>query len=340
MLVPVVRKITENKKSFVERVFPVEGMWEVKIGDFVQPFDRLGDCVFSQNKINLPDGFKPSDYKSPSKFYYSETLLGKSKNEKIFAPFDGNLIEIDEKKYVFEENDRKYVLLSGVWGTVKSFYGKKSALIETQEKDIIFAFSTQFNASGELVVFPNPSDILKKSYLENFVKGVKGKIIYIGNYVSLEVVKSAYDLGAVAVITGSAHTDVFDFAKKNKFPFGVFSGFGNIRTPEEVYKFLSSVSYRYVFFEGAKNLLRIPVRTEDLTVEKPSKKKEKDLEIVSSAPEYVKNIEAGMKVQVLQTPYFGWSGVVDRVAESSIFVKFGLDDRATEIRLPNFLIIE
>jgi len=47
-----------------------------------------------------------------------------------------------------------------------------------------------------------------------------------------------------------------------------------------------------------------------------------------------------MRVQALQRPYFGWFGVVDRVSESSIFVKFGSDERTVEIRLPNFLIIE
>lgn len=338
MLVPVVRKIIENKKCFTERVFPVDGVWGVQVGDFVEPFDHLGGCSFSQNRMMLPESFKPEDFKTKKKFYYIDTLLGKVKKEKIFTPYDGNLIELANKRYVFEENERKYVLLSGVWGSVKSLHDTKSALIETQTKDILFSFSTEAHVSGELVVFPNPSDILKKSYLENFVKGVKGKIIYIGNYVSLDVVKRAYELGAAAVISGSAHSEVFEFAKRYKFAFGIFSGFGNIRTPEDIYKFLSSVSYRYVFFEGAKNLLRVPIKAEDLTVTRPRKSKKVEDSFADS--EYVKNIEAGMRVQVFQTPYFGWSGVVDSVSESSIFVKFGLDNRAIEIRSPNFLIVE
>ena len=337
MLVPVVRKITDNKKFYVERIFPVEGEWEVKIGDFVEPFGRLGNCVFSQNSMVLPPDFKPQNIKGTEKFFYVDTLLGKNKKEKIFAPYDGTLRELEDKKFVYEENPRKYFLLSGVWGTVKSLHGKSSALIETQSKDISFAFSTDFHSSGELVVFPNPSDILKKSYLENFVKGIKGKIIYIGNHVGLEVVKRAYELGATAVVAGSSHTDTFDFANKNGFSFGVFSGFGNIRTPEDIYKYLSSVSYRYVFFEGAKNILRIPVKEEDI---KTPSKKDKIPDISINNPEYVKNVEPGMRVQALQRPYFGWFGVVDRVSESSIFVRFGSDERTAEIRLPNFLIIE
>ena len=329
MLVPVVKKITENRKCFIERVFPVGGVWGVKEGDFVEPFNSLGDCRFSQNKLSLPDGFKPVDLKTPSKFYYVDTLLGKAKNEKIFAPYDGTLKEIEGGGFVFEENERKYVLLSGVWGNVKSFYENMSALIETQTKDILLASSTKFHASGELVVFPNPSDVLKTSYLENFVKGIKGKIVYIGAYVSVDVVKRAYELEASALLVGSAHNEVFDFAKEHNFPIGIFCGFGRLKTSEEIYKFLSSVSYRYVFFEGENNLLRIPVRVEDLNPEK---------EVSENA--VFKNIEQGMTVQILQDPHFGQTGVVDTVGESSIFVRFSVDNIIAEVRYPNFFIVE
>jgi hypothetical protein len=329
MLVPVVKKITENRRCFMERVFPVGGIWGVKEGDFVEPFNGLGDCRFSQNKFDLPEEFKPEDLKTPSKFYYVDTLLGKVKNEKIFAPYDGTLKEVEGGGFVFEENERKYVLLSGVWGNVKSFYENMSALIETQTKDILLAASTKFHTSGELVVFPNPSDVLKTSYLENFVKGIKGKIIYIGDYVGVDVVKRAYELEASALLAGSAHSEVFDFAKEHNFPIGVFCGFGRLKTPEEIYKFLSSVSYRYVFFEGESNLLRIPVKAEDLRPEN---------EVAEC--DIFKNIEQGMTVKVLQDPHFGQTGVVDTVGESSIFVKFGVDNVVAEVRYPNFFILE
>jgi len=337
MLVPVVRKIKDNENLLVERVFPVDGEWSVQEGEFVEPFSRLGGCRFSQNKMVLPKGFKPNDMKSTKKLFYADSLLGKAKKEKIFAPYDGNLMEVNGG-YVFEENERNYSLLAGVWGTVKSTYDKKSALIQTQSKDILFCASTDKSTSGELVVFPNPSDILKKSYLENFVKGVKGKVIYIGHFVGLDVVKRAYELKASAVVAGSCHSETFDFAKENDFPFGVFSGFGKIKTPDDIYKYLSSVSFRYVFFDGEKNLLRVPVKVEDIN--KPENLKKGSKVSLYVDPEYIKEIGVGMKVQVLQNPYFGWIGVVDRVSESSIFVKFGIEDKSVEIRLPNFLIVE
>lgn len=337
MLVPVLRRITENGGCFIERVFPVDGNLNVKVGDFVKPFEHLGECRFSQNEIVLPKNFKPYMFRNEKKFYYLGTLLGKSKSEKIYAPYDGELSVSKDKNFVFSENEKKYLLLAGVWGKVKSIYDKRSVLIETKAKDILLSASTTEQVSGELVVFPNPTDVLKKSYLENFAKNILGKIIYIGDSVGLDVIERAYEMGASAVIVGSADREVFDFAKNAHFAFGIFSGFGKIRTPESVYKLLSSVPYRYVFFEGDKNILKVPVEINEDTFQISTISSSNFGEKVMG---FVKSIDVGMNVQVLQEPYFGWVGTVDRVSESSIFVKFGIEKTPVEIRLPNFLIVE
>lgn len=333
MLALVIRKVKENNKCYIERVFPIEGNLSVEVGESVEPFDHLGDCLFSQNEIVFPKDFKPQAFRNDSKFYYLGSLLGKTASEKIYAPYDGTLSLNESKKYTFKETLKRYILLAGVWGRVKSILEKKSVLLETQTKDVLFAASTSASISGELLVFPNPTDILKKSYLEYFAKGTKGKIIYVGHFVGLDVVEKAIEMGASGIIAGSAHKEVFDFAKKKNFAFGLFSGFGKIKTPDNVYKLLSSVSYRFVFFEGDKNLLRIPLPAEEQPKEQPKV-------MVSTVLDPIKNVEPGMSVQVLQDPYFGWVGTVDRIAESSIFVKFGLEKKSVEIRVPNFFLVE
>ncbi len=327
MITPIIRKVTQKERCLVERVLPIEGGFSVETGTAVEPFNHLGECRFSQNKLELPKGFKPSNFKTNTRFYYYGCLLGKIGKEKIVAPFDGNMEMDSQKRYIFSENEKNYPLLAGVWGIVKSIRQNKSVLLETQVKDLLLAACSDVHTSGELVVFPNPTDILKRSYLENFAKGIKGKVIYIGHFVELDVLQKAYDMQASAVLSGSAHKDAFDFAKDNNFAFGLISGFGNIKTPESVYKFLSSISFRYVFFDGDQNILRIPVRSEDILKEEGLKP-------------LIKQVEAGMGIQVLQDPYFGWVGTVDRICESSIFVRFGVDKNSVEVRVPNFLIIE
>ncbi len=351
MLVPVIRRVKEKNNCYIERVFPVDGVLSVKVGDFVRPFEHLGECRFSQNEMVLPNNFKPSNFKNNKKYYYSGSLIGKSKSEKIYASYDGNLILREDKTYVFSESEKKYILLSGVWGKVKSIFDKKSVLLETKTKDILFCSCTDVQVSGELVVFPNPTDVLKKSYLENFAKGINGKIIYIGHFVGLDIVERAIELGASALIAGSVNREVYDFAKNKGFALGIFSGFGKMKTPDNVYKFLSSVPYRFVFFEGDKNILRIPVEIENpvlkmegntnsIEVSKLEVTSTEKVEYLEEDKDLIRNIDVGTNVQVLQNPYFGWVGVVDRVSESSIFVRFGLDKNSVEIRMPNFFIVE
>ena len=327
MIIPVIRKITQKERCLIERVLPADGLLSVETGTVVEPFNHIGECRFSQNKLELPKGFKPNDFKTDRRFYYSGYLLGKIGREKIIAPFDGDMEMNSGRRYIFSEGEKNYSLLAGVWGIVKSIYQNKSVLLETQAKDLLLAACTNVHSSGELVVFPNPTDILKKSYLENFAKGIKGKIVYIGHSVGVDILQKACEMQASAVLSGSAHKDAFDFAKDNNFAFGLISGFGNIKTPESVYKFLSSISYRYVFFDGDASILRIPIKPEDI------------LKDENSMP-LMKRVEIGMNVQIFQDPYFGWVGTVDKTSESSIFVKFGIDKSLVEVKVPNFLIIE
>lgn len=327
MIAPVVRKIIQKERCLIERVLPVNGIISVETGVAVEPFDHLGECRFSQNKLEFSKGFKPSNFKTDKRFYYSGSILGKIGKEKITAPFDGNM-EVDSlKRYIFSENDKQYPLLAGAWGIVKSTCKNRSVLLETQAKDLLLAASTDVHSSGELVVFPNPSDVLKQSYLENFAKGIKGKVVYVGNFVDIDVLEKAYTMQASAVLSGSAHRDAFTFAKERNFAFGLISGFGNIKTPESVYKFLSSITYRYVFFNGDQNSLRIPIKSEDIV-------KDADTKLL------IKQLVVGDEVQVLQEPYFGLVGIVDRIYESSIFVKFGIDKKSVEVKVPNFIITE
>jgi len=334
MLVPIIKKIENNEKCFIERMLPVEGELGIKVGDFVQPFDHLGECRFSQNEIILPKGFKPYGLKTDKRYYYTGSFLGKNGSNKVLAPYDGNLYMGDDKKYKFSEIDKKYILLSGVWGKVKSLIEKRSVLLESKTKDILLAASTEISTSGELMVFPNPTDILKRSYLESYAKGIKGKIVYVGDFVGLDILEKAVELEATGILVGSAHKEAFDYAKAKNLAFGIISGFGKIPTPDSVYKLLSSVSYRYVFFEGDKNLLRIPVNSQDHNTTPALGK----VSAKASAP--IKKVTSGMSILALQDPYFGWIGTVDRATESSIFVKFGLDKNSVEVKLPNFYIVE
>lgn len=343
MYAPIIRKIIDSSNVFLERALPKDGNILVSKGDLVRPFDRLGDCIFSHNVVTYPKSFKPLHPKDESHFFYQGEIVGLISKKRIPAPFNGRL-QKEDSDWIFKESDGKFILLSAVWGEIQDLTASRSVLIKTQMKDILFAASTDSSLAGELVVFPNPTEILEESYLENFTKGTEGKIIYMGHYVDLELVKRAYSLGVGALIAGSAHKDAFAFAKSVGMGFAVIVGFGKYETPEYIYNLLNLVSYRHVFFHGDKNLLRIPFPSEKFIDDSTTLGNNIMTSLnVSTTTKVDKTsivlVEVGMRVQVFQNPYFGKTGVINEVKENSVVVSIENATDRKEIMLPNFYVL-
>jgi len=327
MYVPILRKMFKSENIFMERSLPSVGVIYTQLGLEVKPFDRIGDCLFSHTKINLPAELKPvkKAREIHHDFIRQGELLGRVGSQKLVAPFDGYLDFTSELK-VFSEVEKKHGLLSGVWGKVEKIISNKGVLLKTNTVDIIFAQSSPVSISGEMVVFPNPLDILEEFYLDTYLKNPTGKIVYMGNYVKEDVIEKAMQLKVGGVICGSTTKRALEKAKSNGFALGIISGFGKMAVPNQVFDFLNKVSYRQVFFQGERNLLRIPVPPDDKA------HSIKDMPLI-------KKVEAGDLVQVFQKSYFGKIGTVDRLTESSIFVKFSQDKSIGEIFVPNFFIL-
>jgi hypothetical protein len=351
MFAPLLKKLVEKNETYIERCLPVPGNLFVKEGDPVRPFDRLGECVFSQKQAVYQKDLKPFKLKNSSQFYYKGSNLGKIGKTAITTPFNGSLTKKDDS-YVFNAADDRYILLSGVWGTVHKVTENRAVLIKTQTRDLLLSASTQVSISGELVVFPNPMEILEKFYLESFSKSNEGKIVYVGHFADMEVVKRAVEMGAAAILAGSAYKETFNYAKSKRLGFGLISGFGKLETPEPIYKLLSIIAYRYVFLDGEKNVLRIPHSMDDMVIAEENKKKKENKKIVKKAktakkelvtsvapditiskPPLIREVVKGIDVVCLQAPNFGKIGTVDSVTQSSIFVKFGSEKAVVEIRL-------
>jgi len=333
MLAPIIRKIVENKTVMVERYLPSKGNLFVQKGDKLEPFQKLGDCLYSPNTVYFPKEFAPVKFLREKVYFQKGNLLGKLGTKKIEAESNGYMsFDASSEEYFFEDVPAKYTLLSGLWGEVSDVVPESSVLIKTTVTEIDLVACTSNFSFGELVVFPNPTEILEKFYLESFIKTTEGKIVYIGHHADTETIKKAHDLKISAIIAGSADPTGFSFAKSVNMGLGVLSGFGRLETPDFIYKLLNSVAYRHVFFHGDLGVLRIPLSgTEEETV--PSKKKKSPLKVI-------KKVMKGQKVQVLQKPHFGKIGVIDRVSVSSIFVRFDNELGPVEIDLPNFYIIE
>jgi hypothetical protein len=317
----------KSPEVYIERSLPGVGVIYTQKGFELKPFDRVGDCLFSHNRIALPENLRlPNKSKEAHHVFVRQgDLIGQTGSRKLVAPFDGYLDYTQELKQ-FLEVEKKHGLLAGVWGSVDKVISNKGVLLKTNMIDIIFAQSSPITMTGEMVVFPNPLDILEEFYLENYLKNPVGKIVYMGDYVKEDVIQKSIDLKVGGVICGSTTKHALEVATSNNFALGIVSGFGKMTIPNQIFEFLNKISYRQVFFQGERNLLRIPVPPEDKTP------------VVKGLP-LIKKVEVGDLVQVFQKGYFGKIGTVDRLTENSIFVKFSQDKGIGEIFIPNFFIL-
>ena len=324
MYVPVIRKIINRNNALLERSLPEIGELIVKVGDKVAPFNQLGSCRVSYSQIILPKEFVPIDSLNYARIVQG-TTLGRYRNEYIHAPYNGFLEkDIISGQWVFKETGRDNVLLAGTWGAVKNILDKRSVLLEIFSKDFLLPVTCGDMFAGELIVFPNPSELLIGSFLENFTKDVSGKIFYVGGHISLSIAIKARDLNLTTLLSGSVSKEAFSFAKKEGISLGVFEGFGEIPTSKVVFDELKNISNRFVFFDVQRHLLRVPMpsKLEITTVKKP-----------------LKILKVGDTVQIFQFPYFGYIGTVDTIDESSILVKIPKNSNLVEVSVPNFFLV-
>ncbi|MBT7350721.1 hypothetical protein HN803_08140 [candidate division WWE3 bacterium] len=330
MYIPIIRKVMKTNDVFVERTLPRKGELVAKEKEVVEPFTKLGMTKVSYGNLPLPARLRVTKGRAVGSYFYTGDTLGKIGSKKVIAPFDGTLIEQSGGGFLFNQEDRDFWLLSGVWGEVVSVVEKSSALIRTQMLDVKLAIATDHSYSGELIVFPNPSELLEMQYLQKFSKDSFGKIIYVGHHINEALVKKAHELGVAGLIAGSVDRDALVAAKKTDLFVGAFSGFGVIPTPDYIFDILKGVTNRYIFLQGNKNLLRIPA-------EKPYPTK--DIR-PNSYTGQLRSVKKGLLVQVFEEPFFGWTGKVHSMQGSSVQVIIDEGRDPVKIKIPSIISLE
>lgn len=330
MYIPIIKKITKNNDVLIERSLPKVGELVATVGEEVEPYTKLGMSKVSYGVLPLTKRFKLAKRKKSGNYFYTGDLIGFLNRKRVIAPFDGTLFVDEQGVYSFQQEDRDFWLLSGVWGQVVSVIEKKSALIKTQTIDLNFAACTDNSFSGELIVFPNPSELLEMQYLHNFSKDSFGKIIYIGDHIGASFVDEAAKLGVAGLIAGSVEREAMAVAKKNKIFLGSISGFGVIPTPKFIFDVLKEVSNRYVFLIGGKGILRIP-----------SAHRFEDKEVKSNTfTGQLRSVKKGLLVQIFEEPYFGWVGHVHSVQSDYIRVIIDQGRDPVKVKIPNVFSLE
>ena len=325
----MIDKVKRTGNFFVERTLPDLGEVFVKAGDSVEPFTKIGQAKVSYFFQKVPSG--QEILKEPNEYVEKGVLVsrvnkGQFKYTNFYAPYNGFLRPVGDGSFVFEQDKEKFELFSGAWGVVKSVVENKSVLISGSATVIYCAVASSYEAEGELVVLPNPTELLEDPYFANFTKEVSGKIIYSGHFIKLENLKRAIKIGVRGIIAGGFDKESLDFAQKSGFALASISGFGRIPTPDQIFDFFSQGTNRYIFIRGPAGEILIP-----------SKDK---FEEESGDKDFLIEIKNDMIVQVLERPYFGWIGSVKSVDKDRVKIAFPGRIEEVLVRPTNLLALD
>lgn len=324
---PIVKKLSYDPDFLVERVLPEEGQITVSVGEKVDPGSKLGTCKVVYEITELSNKFKVQKKEDGHNYYAEGEVVGSVGKDKFIAPYNGIYEETEDSK-LFKAEIKNYWLMPGVWGEVKDISHNRSVLVSAQSVNAHVPVVSGPQFCGELIVFPNPSQMLAEQYFGNYIKSTSGKIVYVGNHLNMTLVKKAKELSVKALLAGSVSKAAYDFVQEHSISLGVFTGFGEINTPDMIYDFINDVTNRYVFFIPEKNTVKIPIP------------KDSGLEQGGSVSKILRYVRKGMVVQVLTSEHFGKMGTVDSATKSGIFVKLHDNNQEVEVIPPNFLIIE
>lgn len=326
LFIPVIKKMKHSKNIDLKRQLPANGDLVIKNGENVVPFTKIGHSKVSKTKILLPKKLKISSKKVGSEtFVYAGEKIGRLGLRSYKAPYNG-YFTVENGSYYFNQEKKDTWVLSGVWGTVKNVEKGSHALITTSLVSFDFRACSSKNVMGELIVFPNPSELLDIKYLENFSNNTRNKIIYVGHHIRPELLEKAINMGVGSIIGGSINYEDFLYAKNNNFTVGIFSGFGKLQTPFHIFEFIKGVSNRHVFVNQSNCELQIPVPL-DYEFNQQTLKNS------------LKKIESGLEVIIFTSTNFGKTGVIESIQNEKIYVKLIESDALEEVAPPNIFAL-
>jgi len=320
MIIPTFRNITYNKKIQIERPLPSKGKILIEIGEEVVSYTKLGYCKFSLKEVLIPEYFKIEGGLKSGKDVLTGNVVATNDDKLLISPFDGK-IEKRGESYLLVKNPEDFWLISGVSGVVSQIVPNRSFLIETQGFELKLVATSTTMTEGVLEVLPNPSELLEIEFMNRYIKNGTGKIVYVGNFLRKEMLIKAIEIGCEGILCGSCDRDTLRFAHRNNFFVGVLTGFGRMPTPIRVLEFLKNFNSKYcIVRENSENIFISELGFD-----------------FQNEPAYY-NLKVGLKVRVLDYPYFGWEGVVEKIEKNKVYVRINDISELVETEPLNLIV--
>ncbi|MEO0140486.1 MAG: hypothetical protein ABIM88_02920 [candidate division WOR-3 bacterium] len=346
-------KVTKATVIRKERRLPVPGTVLVKLGDRVKadqtvakadlpgnvvPLNVAGKLGIQPNEV--PEAMRVKEGEAVKKgdlVAVSKGIMGLMKTS-LKAPCDGTIESISAitGQVILREPPLPIEVKAYIDGKVVEVIEREGVLIETTASFVQGIFGIGGEVIGEIkVVVDSPDQELLPSLI---TEDAKGKVIVGGSFISVEAMRKARELGAVAVVAGG--TDDRNLKDFLGYDIGVAitgqedvgltviltEGFGRLRMAHKTFELLKSLEGKIASANGATQIRAGVIRPEIIV---PTQ--EESLISEETVDEGV--LEIGSLVRVIREPYFGLIGEVTKLPPEPTVIETEAKVRILELRL-------
>lgn len=261
MKIQVLNRFHYRDKTLIERALPDSGQIYVKVGQEINSFDEVGECI-------PPKEEKIIDYTGKLLIELGETLEQGTKissyrknflkTDYIISDVRGKVLSINlqERKLLVaaESNLKVYKLIAGVRGKILDIQPNQSVLIEAPALTMKGLMGVGSEVFGELVYIEGENSICTDKDIDT---NITRKIV-VAHKITSGAVSKASALGASGFVVSSCSYDDFRQYSKLNISFLVFNAFGNVNFNAKSTDYFKSLKSKYCILRSYDYSLIVP----------------------------------------------------------------------------------
>ncbi len=320
-----------------ERLLPVSGTVNVRMGQKVNPADVIAETSWSREHVLLDVAGKlrvhPSIADKLIKCKIGDQLAANAEvatstglfSHTVRTPREGRVVAVGGGQVLMEVGLSKVELKAGIPGTIIEVIPNRGAVIQTAGALIQGVWGNGKIDTGQLVnITESPDGVLSTARLD---VSLRGSILLAGMVKDAETLQAAGEMSVRGLILSGLYPSLIPVAREMRYPIMVTDGFGPLPMNSAAYKLLSTNAKReitvnaemYNRYSGARPevIISLPV-----SIDPPS---------ASEAQAFAQ----GLQVRMRRPPAMGMIGTIAALKPGLTTLPSGLRAPAAEIKLEN-----
>ena len=252
-----------------------------------------------------------------------EPIAGRDpeKGRRIFAPFAGVVIAVNNGRIIMQEMPEIISLGAGVRGRVTEVHEGRGVSIEATGAVIQGVWGNERNVISTLRLEPERGGV-RSIPLESLDTTYQNEIIITRTTLDADVLVIAQAREFSGIIAPSMDATMLEPIRQSRLAVMLTEGFGDMRMNQTTFRLLQTLDGKQAMLDAAQPQ-RFTDRRPEVIVNRPTN--EEILDISNKA------LEEGMSVRITRAPYAGEIGTIIEIPKQPVMLENGLRVRCAVV---------